>query len=88
MNFAQNKVYSIDLDGSGSFNVSCDLTTGGRGWTVFQRRHRGSVDFYRNWNDYKNGFGNMFGEFWLGLDKINRLTKKRLLLKMKTKTTS
>ena len=75
MNFTQNGVYSIDPDGLGSFNVSCDMTTDEGGWTVFQRRQDGSVDFYRNWTDYKNGFGNMSGEFWLGLYKINLLTK-------------
>ncbi|XP_068735147.1 uncharacterized protein [Montipora capricornis] len=68
-------VYTIDPDGSGAFDVFCDQTTAGGGWTVFQKRLDGSVDFYRGWSDYKQGFGNLNGEFWLGLDKIYRLTK-------------
>lgn len=67
-------LYTIDPDGAGSFQVSCDMQTDGGGWTVFQRRQDDSVDFYRGWEDYKNGFGDLNGNFWLGLDKIHRLT--------------
>ena len=67
-------MYQIDPDDQGSFNVYCDMKTSGGGWTVFQRRLDGSVDFYRGWQDYKYGFGNLKTEFWLGLHKINRLT--------------
>ena len=70
-------IYTIDPDGLGSFQVRCDMTTSGGGWTIFQRRIDGSVYFFRGWNDYKNGFGSLGGEFWLGLDKINRLTRQQ-----------
>lgn len=40
-------------------DVFCDQTTTGGGWTVFQKRLDGSVNFYRGWADNKNGFGNL-----------------------------
>ena len=70
-------MYSVNPDGKGHFNVSCDMRTDGGGWTVFQRRQDGSVDFYREWNDYKARFGQLTNEVWLGNDKIHRLTASR-----------
>ena len=67
-------VYTIKPDNQSAFQVFCDMDTDSGGWTVFQRREDGSVDFYRYWTDYQQGFGNLSGEFWLGLDKIHRLT--------------
>lgn len=67
-------VYTINPDGGKPMQVLCDMITHGGGWTVFQRRLDGSVDFYRDWSSYKKGFGDLNGEFWLGNDNLNRLT--------------
>jgi hypothetical protein len=69
-------VYKLDpADGLGSIDIWCDMDSNGGGWMTIQKRQDGSVDFYRGWSDYKYGFGNIGGEYWLGLDKISRLTR-------------
>ena len=44
---------------------------------MFQIRQDGSQNFRLGWSEYKAGFGQLIGEFWLGLDKIHRLTASR-----------
>lgn len=67
-------IRKISLPGAAPFRVLCDSQIAGPGWLVIQRRYDGSVDFYRNWSEYRNGFGQLEGEFFLGLDYIYRLT--------------
>ncbi|XP_025088819.1 fibrinogen C domain-containing protein 1-A-like [Pomacea canaliculata] len=69
-------VYDIQLPDGVFFSVYCDQTTDGGGWIVFQRRENGDVDFYRNWENYAMGFGNLNDEFWLGLDNLHVLTSQ------------
>ncbi|XP_053739151.1 angiopoietin-related protein 4 [Synchiropus splendidus] len=67
-------VYTIQPGDSEPFQVFCEMTADG-GWTVIQRRQDGSVDFDQLWQQYEKGFGNLNGEFWLGLEKMHSIAK-------------
>ncbi|KAM3864773.1 fibrinogen gamma chain [Diretmus argenteus] len=60
------------------FLVFCEIDSFGRGFTVLQRRRDGSVDFRKDWIQYKEGFGYLSPddttEFWLGNEKMHLLT--------------
>uniref|UniRef100_T1J7A9 Fibrinogen C-terminal domain-containing protein n=1 Tax=Strigamia maritima TaxID=126957 RepID=T1J7A9_STRMM len=60
------------------FKVHCDMETEGGGWTLFQRRdnYNKHENFYRNWHDYKMGFGDLNKEFWLGNEHLYILTNQ------------
>ncbi|XP_063420269.1 fibroleukin-like [Mytilus trossulus] len=50
--------------------VYCEMDIDDGGWTTIQRRYDGTVDFYRFWEDYKFGFGDIAGEHWLGNENL------------------
>ena len=76
MGWRDSGVYLVKPDQKEPFEVFCDMDTAGGGWTVVQRRVDGSVQFKRLWKEYEDGFEtvSVAGEFWLGLEKIHRLT--------------
>lgn len=55
------------------FKTVCKIIDGA-GWTVIQRRQNGRENFSRDWEEYKNGFGDLQNEFWLGNEKLHLLT--------------
>ncbi|XP_070774356.1 fibrinogen gamma chain [Enoplosus armatus] len=70
--------YVKPLKATEQFLVYCEIDSVGRGFTVIQRRRDGSVDFHKDWTQYKQGFGYLSPgdttEFWLGNEKIHLLT--------------
>ncbi|XP_074662974.1 uncharacterized protein LOC141915376 [Tubulanus polymorphus] len=63
----------IALNGR-SIKSFCDMKNGG--WTVIQRRQSGNIDFFKTWNEYRDGFGDLLGEHWLGNDYIHQITNQ------------
>ena len=78
-----SRIYTINPDYGEPFNVFCDMSQGG-GWAVIQRRGMkgGSEDFYKGWEEYVKGFGDLNNNYWLGLEKIYRLTKANSMLRV------
>lgn len=60
-------------DSPTAFFAFCNLETESKKWTVILNRADGDISFYRNWVEYKNGFGNIYGEFWIGLDRLREV---------------
>jgi len=66
---ARNNVYTNLITNE---RMYCDMDSGG--YTVIQKRgDNGKPEdyFYRNWNDYVNGFGEVGIDFWIGLENMH-----------------
>ncbi|CAC5395410.1 Fibrinogen-like protein A,Ryncolin-4,Ficolin-2,Ryncolin-1,Tenascin-R,Fibrinogen-like protein 1,Angiopoietin-1,Tenascin-X,Fibrinogen C domain-containing protein 1-A,Ficolin-1,Ryncolin-3,Fibrinogen C domain-containing protein 1,Ryncolin-2,Techylectin-5B,Angiopoietin-related protein 2,Microfibril-associated glycoprotein 4,Ficolin-1-A,Tenascin,Fibrinogen C domain-containing protein 1-B [Mytilus coruscus] len=69
-------IYEIKPENGPQMNVFCDMTTDGGGWTVVQRRFNGEIEFMEGWRKYKEGFGNVYSEYWLGNDNIHAIVRQ------------
>lgn len=64
-----NGVYTVQLVGREPFEVLCNST-----WIMILNRFDGQLNFYRDWQGYKDGFGNLSSEFFIGLEKLHAIT--------------
>ncbi|XP_030554638.1 fibrinogen-like protein 1 [Drosophila novamexicana] len=70
-------IREIQVPGAEAFRVPCDGRIAGPGWMVIQRRVDKSVDFNRGWAEYRTGFGDLEGNFFIGLEKLYRMTNSQ-----------
>ncbi|RNA12284.1 angiopoietin-related 4-like [Brachionus plicatilis] len=79
MGFRQNGIYEIQPNGddfSQRLNVYCNMTAGG--WTVlFRKSDKSSINFQNSYQVYKNGFGDLNRDHFLGLENFHLLTKQK-----------
>uniref|UniRef100_A0A131Z145 Fibrinogen-related domain containing protein n=1 Tax=Rhipicephalus appendiculatus TaxID=34631 RepID=A0A131Z145_RHIAP len=70
------RIYHLKAFRTGQ-DVYCDMEADGGGWTVIQRRGQFGnrvFNFYRDWNEYAQGFGSPNQEYWIGNEALNALT--------------
>ncbi|XP_034104829.1 fibrinogen-like protein 1 [Drosophila albomicans] len=72
--FRDSDVHQLNVRGIGLFDVLCDNQLAGPGWIVIQQRVGGNESFNRDWATYRKGFGSYRSDFFLGLEKIHRIT--------------
>ena len=73
-----NGIYRVTMNNIRTMQVHCDQNTDGGGWTTIQRRTDGTINFYRNWQEYKHGFGKYQNEFYFGNENLYFLTLQSL----------
>ena len=72
--FTKSGKYEINPFLNVTKTVYCDQDTEGGGWTVFLRNAHGLISFNKKWNEYKDGFGTVEYDFWLGNEFMHNAT--------------
>ncbi|XP_068227486.1 techylectin-5A-like [Palaemon carinicauda] len=81
------QIYPFLCSCTSGIDVYCDMETDGGGWTVILNRAAvpdlqtsrisGQLNFNQSWEEYKAGFGSVYGEYYLGNEYIHRITNSR-----------
>ena len=66
---ARNQTVNITIP-----TVARFTSTSVHNWIVLQQRVGGMTPFNRSWEEFKFGFGSQDGNFWLGLEKVHKMT--------------
>jgi len=72
-----SEIREIQVPGMDPFPVPCNGTIAGPGWTIIQQRVDNTENFNRNWTEYRNGFGDLERNFFIGLEKLYRMTNSQ-----------
>jgi hypothetical protein len=59
MSYVEYGVYVTQPTEGVNIDVWCDMSNGE--WRLIQRRQGGSVDFYKDWDEYVDGVGTIIG---------------------------
>lgn len=79
---SRRRVVTVKPPGQPVREVACDQEQEGGGWTLVLHRfpasanHSQRLDFNRTWQEYREGFGDLQGEFWLGNEALHALTSQ------------
>lgn len=76
---AQNLTETITIP---TVNASISVMTVG-GWIVYQQRLNASFNFTLPWNAYRNGFGTIGGNYWLGNENVHQLVSSGVSYKIR-----
>ncbi|XP_041372488.1 uncharacterized protein LOC121385775 isoform X2 [Gigantopelta aegis] len=76
-NITTSGVFTIQPRDSGlALHAYCDIEDNKTAWLVIQRKSNGSTNFNKTWYEYRDGFGEIDSDYWLGNNDIHRITKQ------------
>ncbi|XP_030556373.1 fibrinogen-like protein 1 [Drosophila novamexicana] len=67
----------ISVPNQQPLKVPCTVDSDNYVWSVIERRLDQNLNFNRGWKEYRDGFGNFNGEFFIGLEKVHLMTSSK-----------